>query len=103
MTVTFALAGKGGTGKTTLAALLIRYLVERRPDARILAIDADPASNLDMMLGMRAERTIGAIRRNMDMIGASSAMYTSRPPEETTALTLQSGRLVWSRTRRSTG
>ncbi len=80
MTVTIALAGKGGTGKTTLAALLIRYLVERRPDARILAIDADPASNLDMMLGMRAERTIGAIREDMlEQVRASGALAGSMP------------------------
>jgi CO dehydrogenase maturation factor len=80
MTVTIALAGKGGTGKTTLAALLIRYLIERRPGTRILAIDADPASNLDMMLGMRAERTIGAIREEMlEQVRASGALAGAMP------------------------
>ena len=51
MTTTIALAGKGGTGKTTISALLLRYLMEEREGA-ILAIDADPATNLNMVLGM---------------------------------------------------
>jgi len=61
MTVTVAVAGKGGTGKTTFAALTIRYLVEmaRTP---ILAIDGDPSSNLNLALGLPLEATIGQIR-----------------------------------------
>jgi len=61
MTITLAVAGKGGTGKTTFAALLIRYLREngRTP---ILAIDADPSSNLNLVLGMELPDTIGDIR-----------------------------------------
>jgi CO dehydrogenase maturation factor len=64
MTKTLALAGKGGTGKTTLAALLIQAFLEhvRGP---ILAIDADPAANLHMALGMRLPETIGQIRETM--------------------------------------
>ncbi len=63
MTVTIAVAGKGGTGKTTIAGLLVRRLVERglRP---ILAIDADPASNLNTVLDMTLERTVGDIRED---------------------------------------
>jgi CO dehydrogenase maturation factor len=63
MTVTIAVAGKGGTGKTTIAALLIRNLLERgmRP---VLAIDADPASNLNTVLGLSLERTVGDIRED---------------------------------------
>jgi CO dehydrogenase maturation factor len=61
MTTTIAVAGKGGTGKTTLAALLIRHLRERH-EGSILAIDADPASNLNAALGMPLERTVGDIR-----------------------------------------
>ncbi len=63
MTVTIAVAGKGGTGKTTIAALLIRNLLERgmRP---VLAIDADPASNLNAVLGLPLERTVGDIRED---------------------------------------
>jgi CO dehydrogenase maturation factor len=63
MTVTIAVAGKGGTGKTTIAALVIRSLLERglRP---LLAIDADPASNLNTVLGLPLERTVGDIRED---------------------------------------
>jgi len=61
MTLTLAVAGKGGTGKTTFTALLIRYLEEtgRTP---ILAIDADPSANLNLVLGMELVDTIGGIR-----------------------------------------
>ncbi|HEY64725.1 MAG TPA: AAA family ATPase [Caldilineae bacterium] len=61
MTTTIALAGKGGTGKTSIAALLIRCLVERGA-RNILAIDADPASNLHLALGLPLGQTIGDIR-----------------------------------------
>ena len=64
MTTTIALAGKGGTGKTTIAALIIRYLVEER-NGPILAIDADPSSNLNLVLGMEVEQTVGDIREEM--------------------------------------
>jgi CO dehydrogenase maturation factor len=64
MTKTIALAGKGGTGKTTLAALLIRALVPRITKP-ILAIDADPASNLHLALGMPMPMTVGEIREDM--------------------------------------
>ena len=64
MTTTIALAGKGGTGKTTFAALLIKYLISRRAGS-ILAIDADPSSNLNLALGLPLEQTIGDIREEM--------------------------------------
>ena len=51
MTITIAVAGKGGTGKTTLAGLLIRRLAEAQAGP-ILAIDADPASNLNTVLDL---------------------------------------------------
>ena len=63
MTTTIAVAGKGGTGKTTLTGLLIRCIRERRSGS-ILAIDADPASNLNSVLGMELERTVGDIRED---------------------------------------
>jgi CO dehydrogenase maturation factor len=79
MTTTIALAGKGGTGKTTLAALLIRYLVEERGGA-ILAIDADPASNLHFVLGMELYQTIGEIREDMlEQVQTSGALAGSMP------------------------
>jgi CO dehydrogenase maturation factor len=61
---TFALAGKGGVGKTTLAALMIKYLAENRQGS-ILAIDADPSSNLNLALGMELEWTVGDIREGL--------------------------------------
>lgn len=59
--MTIALAGKGGTGKTSITALLIRTLIERGVGS-ILAIDADPASNLHLALGLSLGRTVGDIR-----------------------------------------
>ena len=56
-----AITGKGGTGKTTLAALMIRLLTERgcRP---VLAVDADPNSGLDAVLGVTVQKTLGRAR-----------------------------------------
>ena len=64
MTTTIALAGKGGVGKTTIAGLVIKYLVENQSGA-VLAIDADPSSNLNMVLGLDLEWTVGDIREDM--------------------------------------
>lgn len=58
MTRAIAVAGKGGTGKTTLSALIIRHL-HRRGNIPILAVDADPAAHLAEALGMKADKTIG--------------------------------------------
>ena len=41
--VVLAVAGKGGVGKTSLASVMVKLLVEAYPDKKILAIDADPA------------------------------------------------------------
>ncbi len=64
MTITIALAGKGGVGKTTFAGMVIKYLVQNQPGS-ILAIDADPSSNLNMVLGLDLEWTVGDIREDM--------------------------------------
>ncbi len=60
MSKVIAIAGKGGTGKTTVSALLIRYLKNsnKRP---ILAVDADPDSNLPDALGMTGDITLSTI------------------------------------------
>ncbi len=58
---TIAVAGKGGTGKTTLTGLIIRYLIERRKGP-ILAVDADANSNLNEVLGVECGETIGHVR-----------------------------------------
>jgi CO dehydrogenase maturation factor len=73
MTTTIAVAGKGGTGKTTVAAMMIRYLSELGQGS-ILAIDADPSSNLNTVLGLELEDTIGDIREDMlDQVQSSAA------------------------------
>ncbi len=61
----FAFAGKGGVGKTTLSGLLVRYLVESGTQGPVLAVDADPNSNLNEVLGIAAYETIGAAREGM--------------------------------------
>ena len=58
-----AFSGKGGVGKTSLAALTVRLLAELRPEAKILAIDADPAVGLSTALGVEVKRTVDDIRR----------------------------------------
>lgn len=60
MSTTIAVAGKGGSGKTTLASLIIRFL--HRQGGPILAVDADPNSNLGISLGLPAKRTIGQVQ-----------------------------------------
>ncbi|MFV9674666.1 MAG: AAA family ATPase, partial [Anaerolineales bacterium] len=64
MPKTIALAGKGGTGKTTIAALLTQGLL-RRISGPLLAIDADPAANLHLALGLPMPMTVGEIREDM--------------------------------------
>lgn len=56
-----AVAGKGGTGKTTLAALAVRYLI-RNGQTPVLAVDADPNSNLGQTLGVEVGLTVGSLR-----------------------------------------
>jgi len=56
-----AMAGKGGTGKTTLSALIIRFL-KKRGLGPILAVDADPSSNLADSLGITVKRSLGTAR-----------------------------------------
>lgn len=64
MAVTLAVAGKGGTGKTTLSGLLVRHLV-RRKQTPVLAVDADANANLDQILGVEVEQTIGGLREEI--------------------------------------
>jgi CO dehydrogenase maturation factor len=64
MTYSIGLAGKGGTGKTTIAGLLIKYLVENNK-VPILAVDADSNANLNEVLGLEVEETLGDAREEM--------------------------------------
>lgn len=61
MGFTIAVAGKGGTGKTSLCGLTIRYLTEKRRGA-ILAVDADANANLNDVLGVKVHATVGKLR-----------------------------------------
>ncbi len=63
MAFTIAVAGKGGVGKSTVAGLIVRVLVERH-EGPVLAIDADPNTNLHQVLGLPLERTIGELRED---------------------------------------
>lgn len=60
-----AVAGKGGVGKTSIAATMVRLLTESFPDKKILAIDADPAVGLSTALGIETKTTIDDIRREV--------------------------------------
>lgn len=64
MAQTIAVAGKGGVGKTTLTGLLIQYLAEKGKTP-ILAVDADANSNLNEVLGVEVEMTLGEIREEV--------------------------------------
>jgi CO dehydrogenase maturation factor len=64
MPYSIGLAGKGGTGKTTVAGLLVKYLVGRGK-VPVLAVDADANSNLNEVLGLDVEETLGKAREEM--------------------------------------
>lgn len=64
MAFTIALAGKGGTGKTTTAALIVRALAESGARS-VLAVDADPNACLHESLGVQVERSVGEITEEM--------------------------------------
>ena len=64
MTKTIAMAGKGGVGKTTVAALIVKLLSQK---GLVLAVDADPSTNLNQALGLPLDdsQTVGRIREEM--------------------------------------
>jgi len=64
MAFSIALAGKGGTGKTTLAGLLIKYLV-KNGKTPVLAVDADSNANLNEVVGLTVTDTLGNSREEM--------------------------------------
>jgi len=84
MTMTVAMAGKGGTGKTTIAGLLIKFLLKKgiKP---ILAVDADPNANLNEVLGLKVETTLGEAREGIKdgvPIGMTRDIYMEYKIEE---------------------
>lgn len=64
MTHTIALAGKGGVGKTTITGMLIQYLCAKK-QGPVLAVDADANSNLNEVLGVEVQTTLGDLREEM--------------------------------------
>ncbi len=74
-----AMAGKGGTGKTTVAACLARLIAEKKKGS-VLAVDADPNSNLGEALGLIPQESIGSILDKVsdDASGIPSGMTKDR-------------------------
>ncbi len=64
MSFTVAVSGKGGTGKTTFAGMMLRYILENRKGP-VLAVDADANTNLNEVLGVDVNTTIGDMRELM--------------------------------------
>jgi len=64
MSFTIAVSGKGGTGKTTFAGMVVRYLLEKGKGP-VLAVDADANMNLNEVLGIDVKTTIGEMREAM--------------------------------------
>ncbi|RLE77297.1 MAG: ATP-binding protein [Thermoprotei archaeon] len=60
-----SVSGKGGVGKTTLVALLLKTLLEQNDERDILVVDADPAANLPDILGMKVEKTVGMVANEL--------------------------------------
>ncbi len=63
MAYIIAVAGKGGVGKTTISSMLVRHLL--KIDKPVLAVDADPNSNLNAALGLNYEETIADVREEV--------------------------------------
>ena len=81
MPTTIAVAGKGGTGKTTFCGMLVRSLADRKK-GHILAVDADPNSNLNEVLGIKAPVSLGEIREGMLDKGAGDALPAGMTKQE---------------------
>lgn len=63
-TKTLAVCGKGGVGKTSFSALMVRHLAKKR-EKKILAIDADPSGGLAYALGVRVAKSVDDIRKDL--------------------------------------
>jgi len=60
-----AVAGKGGTGKTVVASLLLKFMADNGACGRVLVIDADPAASLPSTLGVKVAKTLGDVREEI--------------------------------------
>ncbi|MDN3510574.1 MAG: AAA family ATPase [Candidatus Jettenia sp.] len=86
MAFNIAVAGKGGTGKSTLSALIIRYITEEigKP---VSAVDADPNASLGSLLGLHVQSTVADLRediveKKVDFSGMSKDRYIEYAIEE---------------------
>ena len=71
-----SVSGKGGTGKTTIAALLLKWLIQNTKEI-MLVVDADPATNLPDVLGVKIEKTVGSVSRQLkDQIDLGTVSLT---------------------------
>lgn len=73
MSFSIALAGKGGTGKTTVSGMLIKYLMAKNKTP-VLAVDADANQNLNEVLGVEVHETLGQAREDMKKGDVPSGM-----------------------------
>jgi CO dehydrogenase maturation factor len=72
MATTIAVSGKGGSGKTTVAAMITRFLIEQADRKSIVAVDADPNACLGLTLGVEPEATVADIREQARATPAST-------------------------------
>lgn len=72
MATTIAVSGKGGSGKTTLAAMTTRLLLERTDKKSVIVVDADPNACLGLTLGVEPEITVADIREETRAKGAGN-------------------------------
>ena len=83
-THTIAVAGKGGVGKTTTCGMIIDYLCKEKKGP-ILVVDADANSNLNEVLGVEVETTLGDIREDMALAeqkGTVLLLLRQRRPQD---------------------
>ncbi|MBA2443159.1 MAG: AAA family ATPase [Rubrobacter sp.] len=83
-----AVAGKGGSGKTTISATLARVLARR--GRMVMAVDGDPNPNLGVALGMNREQLGSLVRVPQDIMelkeaGEERRLVMTRPAEEVTS------------------
>jgi len=72
MATTIAVSGKGGSGKTTLAAMITRLLIEQADRKSVIVVDADPNACLGLTLGVEPEITVADIREETRAKGATN-------------------------------
>lgn len=62
-----SVSGKGGSGKTTLTALLLKVMLSKAPNKSILVVDADPATNLSDVTGVEVKKTVGTVANKLKL------------------------------------